>query len=106
MESRMYYDIFIYYIAAFPAPMLYGYIIDQACMVQQESCTRKGACLLYDSDKFRYLLNGVTACLKFCAFAVYAMAFLWSRNKDKREARKLKELEATEGGKEMLPIQS
>ena len=84
--------------------MLFGYIIDQACIVQQTSCTRTGACLLYDSDKFRYMLNGVTACLKFCAFVVYLLTFLWSRNKDRKEARK-KELEDEAKGKEMLPIQ-
>ena len=85
--------------------MLYGYIIDQACLVQQTSCTRKGACLLYDSDKFRYLLHGVAACLKFGAFAAYTLAFLWRRNLDKKEAKK-KEREIQKDGHDMQYLQT
>ena len=84
--------------------MLYGYIVDQACIVRQTSCTRQGACLLYDSDMFRYMLHGVTACIKFGALIVYIVAFCWSRNKDRKEAKK-KENQAQEQN-EMVPVKS
>jgi hypothetical protein len=96
----------MFLIAAFPAPMLYGFIIDQACLVTQTSCTRTGACLLYDADTLRYVMHGTTACFKLAAFLVYILAFLWSRNKDKKDARKKALEEAKGDGKEMLPLKS
>ena len=84
-------------VSAFPAPMVFGYIIDQACLVTQTSCTRKGACLLYDADRFRYMLHGLPVVLKLCSLVVFTSGFFWSRNNDKKVARKKAE------EREMLP---
>ena len=67
-------------VAAFPAPMVFGKVIDMACLVQQTSCTRKGACIFYDNDDFRVYLHGLAAFIKFAAFMGYFSAFCFSRN--------------------------
>ena len=75
--------------------MLYGFVLDTACIVQQTSCERTGACLLYDSDQFRYKMHGVTACIKMGALLVYVVGFLLSRRKDKMDEKKKQQNEGT-----------
>ena len=68
--------------------MLFGYAIDQACLVTQTSCTRKGACLLYEADTFRHMLHGFPIALKVGALFVFSCAFFWSRSRDRKVMRK------------------
>lgn len=43
--------------AFIPGPILYGAIIDSACLVWDETCGNKGNCWLYHKDNFRLYLN-------------------------------------------------
>lgn len=51
--------------------MVAGKIIDMTCLVQQTSCTRKGACVFYDNDQFRIYHHSFAAIVKFAAFLGY-----------------------------------
>lgn len=41
-----------------PCPIVYGAVVDSACLVWKMSCGEKGACGLYDSDVFRMFYHG------------------------------------------------
>ena len=64
--------------AAFPAPMIYGAVIDSTCRVLQQSCSRQGACLLYDHDGFRFRLFLLPLCTQFVTVVLKAMAWYFS----------------------------
>jgi hypothetical protein len=67
---------------AFPAPVLYGYVIDSVCIVKQQmTCGRKGACLLYNHDTFRWKLHIMAAFSKAGATAFYMLALFCSRRR-------------------------
>lgn len=44
-------------LAFIPGPIIYGAIIDAACLVWDETCGEKGHCWLYHKDDFRLHLN-------------------------------------------------
>lgn len=46
--------------AMIPGPILYGWVIDRACLVWNFKCKERGNCQLYDQTAFRYYFN-VTA---------------------------------------------
>ena len=50
--------------------------------MQQTSCTRKGACLFYDNDRFRIFLHSAAAFIKLAAFTGYFFAWLFARRRD------------------------
>ncbi|KAG0722495.1 Solute carrier organic anion transporter family member 1C1 [Chionoecetes opilio] len=51
-------------LAAFiPAPLVFGWAIDAACRLWEESCGGRGSCWLYDIDAFRKILHGIPASL-------------------------------------------
>ena len=41
-----------------PCPIIYGAIVDSACLVWEKTCGQKGACWLYDSNVFRTFFHG------------------------------------------------
>lgn len=43
--------------ALIPGPILYGAIIDSACIEWGEKCGKRTNCLMYDKDKFRLYIN-------------------------------------------------
>ena len=43
-----------------PYSLVYGAVIDSACLIWEEKCGHKGNCWVYDSTKFRNLLHGLT----------------------------------------------
>jgi len=43
-----------------PGPILFGTLIDSACKLWQTTCKKTGACLLFDTIKFRNLTYGVS----------------------------------------------
>ncbi|GFR12858.1 solute carrier organic anion transporter family member 5A1 [Trichonephila clavata] len=49
--------------AFIPYPLIYGALTDSTCLVWEESCNKTGNCWLYDSDKFRYYLHGMSILL-------------------------------------------
>lgn len=57
-------------IGSFPCPIIYGSLVDSTCVYWQQDCGQRGACRLFDSDKFRLYFHGLTAGLMFAAFLV------------------------------------
>nr|CAI5836779.1 unnamed protein product [Callosobruchus analis] len=48
-----------------PCPIVYGAVVDSACLVWKMACGEKGACGLYDSDVFRMFYHGEYLILYF-----------------------------------------
>lgn len=42
-----------------PCPIIYGAIVDSACLLWKSVCGKHGACSLYDADTFRHYFLGV-----------------------------------------------
>ncbi|PNF14783.1 hypothetical protein B7P43_G07610 [Cryptotermes secundus] len=62
-------------LAFIPGPIIFGSIIDAACLVWDETCGEKGNCWLYHKDNFRLYLN-----LTAAGFTVVGMlldALVW-----------------------------
>lgn len=53
-----------------PCPIVYGAVVDSACLVWEMACGEKGACRLYDSYVFRMFYHGITGAILLCAFFV------------------------------------
>ena len=66
---------------AFPAPILFGLVIDTTCMVLRSPCARgrPGACALYNSETLRFRLHGFVLVTKGVAFLLYSLALFVSR---------------------------
>lgn len=47
-----------------PCPIIYGAVVDSACLVWETICGKQGACSLYDVDLFRHFFLG--KCFFFC----------------------------------------
>lgn len=47
-----------------PCPIVYGAVVDSACLVWKMACGEKGACGLYDSNVFRMFFHGKSTCTK------------------------------------------
>lgn len=41
-----------------PCPIIYGAVVDSACLVWDSVCDKIGACALYDGDQFRHFFLG------------------------------------------------
>ena len=66
--------------------MIYGAVIDSTCRVLQQSCTRKGACLLYDLDRFRFRFHLLALGFQLGAVAFNALAWYLSRRRERSAA--------------------
>ncbi|XP_050689028.1 solute carrier organic anion transporter family member 74D-like [Eriocheir sinensis] len=53
-----------------PCPIIYGAVVDAACIQWKETCSRPGACQLYDTDAFRMFFHGMTGAVMLLAFFV------------------------------------
>lgn len=53
-----------------PCPIIYGAVVDSACLFWEDNCGEPGACRLYDPSKFRTVFHGVTAVIMILAFLV------------------------------------
>nr|XP_053649345.1 solute carrier organic anion transporter family member 74D-like [Cherax quadricarinatus] len=53
-----------------PCPIIYGAVVDSACIHWKETCRKAGACQLYDSDAFRMFFHGMTGAVMMLAFVV------------------------------------
>lgn len=54
-----------------PCPIIYGAVVDSACLVWDKICGAAGACSLYDGDMFRFFFFGkITAKLLFKEFII------------------------------------
>ncbi|XP_054713441.1 solute carrier organic anion transporter family member 74D-like [Uloborus diversus] len=64
--------------AFIPYPLIYGALTDSTCLVWEESCSKTGNCWLYDSDKFRYYLHGMSMLLISIGICFDGIVFLLS----------------------------
>nr|CAD7262492.1 unnamed protein product [Timema shepardi] len=53
-----------------PCPIVYGAVVDSACLVWETTCGERGACWLYDANVFRMFFHGTTGAILLCAFFV------------------------------------
>ncbi|XP_034940213.1 solute carrier organic anion transporter family member 74D [Chelonus insularis] len=53
-----------------PCPIVYGAVVDSACLVWEYACGERGACWLYDSNIFRMFFHGTTGGILILAFIV------------------------------------
>lgn len=53
-----------------PCPIIYGAVVDSACLFWENHCGELGACRVYDPAKFRMVFHGVTAVIMMVAFCV------------------------------------
>ncbi|KAL1441472.1 hypothetical protein MTO96_008444 [Rhipicephalus appendiculatus] len=58
-----------------PCPIIYGAVVDSACLFWEDNCGEPGACRVYDPAKFRMVFHGVTAVIMFVAFLVDAVVW-------------------------------
>ncbi|XP_015911102.1 solute carrier organic anion transporter family member 74D isoform X1 [Parasteatoda tepidariorum] len=65
-------------LAFIPYPLIYGALTDASCLVWEKSCGKTGNCWIYDSDKFRYLLHGVSAGFVFLGCVTDVFVFILS----------------------------
>ncbi|XP_054722178.1 solute carrier organic anion transporter family member 74D-like [Uloborus diversus] len=56
-----------------PCPVIYGAVVDSACLFWEDNCGEPGACRLYDPVKFRMMFHGLTAIIMLGAFVVDAL---------------------------------
>ncbi|XP_015269647.1 PREDICTED: solute carrier organic anion transporter family member 2B1-like, partial [Gekko japonicus] len=70
-----------------PAPVVYGSIIDTACLLWQWKCQKKAACRYYDSTVLRHrfigLQVGFEACCLLCLVVVYYL--YWRKGRSQRK---------------------
>lgn len=53
-----------------PCPIVYGAVVDSACLVWEYACGERGACWLYDSNVFRMFYHGTTGGILVLAFVM------------------------------------
>ena len=69
--------------AFFPYPLVYGLVADASCKLWESKCGKKGNCWVYDTDKFRIYMHGLTIILYLCStmFDVFVI-FMYKRIKN------------------------
>lgn len=60
--------------------MLFGWMVDSACMVFEEQCGQMGNCLQYDLALFRWRFHAVSVFTAGVAAIMYGIAVFYSRN--------------------------
>ncbi|BFZ20988.1 hypothetical protein BsWGS_24027 [Bradybaena similaris] len=61
------------------APIIFGNVIDHACLSWDIKCLTRGRCLLYDNDQFQVKFNGYSALGMSGSFIFILAAYLYSR---------------------------
>ncbi|PIK52235.1 putative solute carrier organic anion transporter family member 1A4 [Apostichopus japonicus] len=81
-----------------PAPIIYGAIIDSACLMFQSSCGQSGSCIVYDIEKYRFTFHGLNNVLRVLGTLFLFVAYLsvrlgWDAKKPKQENENQEEKE-------------
>lgn len=79
-----------------PAPIIMGHLVDQTCILWQKTCGVSGACLLYDTAAFRYLIHGVTLIVGIIDFVLMIILSIWLHREQQQQQQQ------HEKGKPML----
>lgn len=85
-----------------PCPIVYGAVVDSACLIWKQTCGEKGACGLYDSNVFRMFYHGTTGAILLCAFFVDVI--VWYKAGKIQISEGVDEEEEEENVAEKLPL--
>eukprot|EP00058_Branchiostoma_floridae_P006556 XP_002592044.1 hypothetical protein BRAFLDRAFT_79633 [Branchiostoma floridae] len=69
-------------LANIPCPMLFGAFLDKACLMWEESCDERGACLIYDNSKlglYFFILTFIFSC--WAVLGLFGALISWNRHK-------------------------
>lgn len=104
------FEAFLCIFAFIPYPVVFGALIDSACLVWEKSCGETGNCWFYDVPKFNYLLHGASGLFSILsAVSLLGIYFLSGRvgnlyeeddEPDTNEGIKQKEAEAKQSRRE------
>ncbi|KAK7867916.1 hypothetical protein R5R35_005269 [Gryllus longicercus] len=89
-------------LAFIPGPIVYGMLLDSACLVWGEMCGQTGNCWLYDDKKLRYFLNFTAAGCLFCGMSLDIAVWYYCKDlqiyepDDGKEENSLKKVEDAE----------
>jgi hypothetical protein len=75
-------SVFIYLPGNVPCPIVYGAVVDSACLVWEMASGERGACSLYDVDVFRKFYHGKLLhkiCHACKRLAVHTKTFFFSK---------------------------
>ena len=59
---------------SFPGPIIFGAVIDDACLLWQDTCGERGSCWIYDNFSFGWRLTVISLSVKIFAFFMYILA--------------------------------
>lgn len=68
-----------------PAPIIMGHMVDQTCILWQKTCGVSGACLLYDTAAFRYLIHGVTLVVGIIDLGLMIILSIWLHREQQQQ---------------------
>ncbi|XP_035688889.1 solute carrier organic anion transporter family member 4C1-like [Branchiostoma floridae] len=71
-------------LANIPCPMLFGAFLDKACLMWEESCDERGACLIYDNSKlglYFFILTFIFSC--WAVLGLFGALISWNRRESK-----------------------
>ncbi|KAL3892149.1 hypothetical protein ACJMK2_004386 [Sinanodonta woodiana] len=74
--------------AYIPAPIMFGNIIDTACLLWGKTCEIHGSCLVYDIVQFRYKYVGTSAGLKVLGALLFIVVWLYMKHRNRKDAKK------------------
>lgn len=66
--------------ALIPGPIIFGRVIDSACLIWNYKCGRQGNCQLYDPIKFRYFLHSNSALFMFIGAFFDLLVWYYGKN--------------------------
>ena len=68
-----------------PGPLLFGFVIDNACVVWQERCSEQGSCWIYDNRKLSINFLVLTLAVKVVSTFFFSLAtFLYKPPKEEK----------------------
>ncbi|CAN8018134.1 unnamed protein product [Ixodes persulcatus] len=70
---------FLNILAFIPYPLIHGAVIDASCIVWEDRCGESGACWIYDLQKLRYLIHGVTTLVLVLSCLFQAAVIYYSK---------------------------
>lgn len=83
-------------LAAVPSPILFGFIIDHACIAWGKTCTNKGNCWLYNTETLRYVFFYASAFA--IAIGTIFDVLVWKHSKN------LKIFDDDDGGDDVMGV--
>ncbi|KAG8187153.1 hypothetical protein JTE90_020031 [Oedothorax gibbosus] len=100
------FETFLSAFGFIPYPVVFGALVDSACLVWEKSCGQTGNCWFYDITKFNYLLHGASALFTglsaLCMFVVFClsgrMKDMYKEDEDLDENPKEQNIELTQEG--------